>query len=86
MPQFLSILTNELTDVMGPMAPIVVRSHLAALGAALNALPAAKCEKLVELVSPEILNDVFRVAFKQRMSAVIGALNGGQSNSGEHAR
>jgi hypothetical protein len=86
MPQFLDILTSELTDVMGPMAPLVVRSHLSTLGGALNALPAARCEKLVELVSPEILNDVFRVSFKQRMSAVIGALNGGESNSGRDAR
>jgi general secretion pathway protein A len=75
MPQFLDILTRELTDVMGPMAPFVVRSHLRALGDTLHALPSASCEKLVELVSPEILNEMFRVTFKQRMSAVIGVLN-----------
>jgi hypothetical protein len=68
------------------MAPLVVRSHLESLGGALNVLPTARCEKLVELVSPEILNDVFRVSFKQRMSAVIGALKCEESNSGQDAR
>jgi general secretion pathway protein A len=86
LPQFLDILTSELIDVMGPMAPLVVRSHLATLKGALNVLPTARCEKLVELVSPEILNDVFRVSFKEKMSAVIGALNGGESNLRQHAR
>jgi general secretion pathway protein A len=86
MPQFLNILTSELTDVMGPMAPLVVRSHLAALGDAVNALPNARLEKLVELVSPEILNDVFRMAFRQKMSAVIGALNGNDSTFRQEAR
>lgn len=79
-PFFLDILTTELTDVMGPMAPLVVRSHLKALGDDLNALPNAQFEKLVDLVSPEILNDIFRMAFKQRMSAVIGALNSNDRN------
>lgn len=86
MPRFLDVLTSELTEVMGPMAPLVVQSHLATLGGALNVLPTARCEKLVELVSPEILNDVFRVSFKQRMSAVIGALKCGEGNSGQDAR
>jgi general secretion pathway protein A len=86
MPQFLDILTRELTEVMGPMAQLVVRSHLSALGDVLNVLPAAKFEKLVELVSPEILNDVSRMAFRGRMSAVIGALNGNDGKLRQDAR
>ena len=82
MAQFLEILTNELTDVMGPMAPIVVRGHLKGLGDAFSTLPNSTLEKLVELVSPEILNDALRADFKKKMSAVISALNGKDSNGG----
>lgn len=72
--QCLATLTSELTEAMGPMAPIVVRNHLAAVLDSSEMLPKTSFEKLVELVSAEILNDALRAGFQKKMSALAGGL------------
>ena len=57
------------------MAPIVLRSHLTALDDRLETPPVARIAKIVELVSPEILDDVLRAEFQQKMVAVFGPAN-----------
>jgi hypothetical protein len=69
------MLTRALTEAMGPMAPLVIRDQLATLGNPSTNLPKASLEKLVELVSREILDDLLKIGFKERMSAAIGTLN-----------
>jgi general secretion pathway protein A len=76
----LATLTSALTDAMGPMAPLVVRGHLTSLGDPLKTPPKTNFEKLVELVSSEILNDSLRAGFQKKMSAVAGSLNGNEGN------
>lgn len=80
-PQFFDLLNNALTDAMGPMARLVVRDGLATLGNSPANLPKASLGKLVELVSREILDDLLKIGFKERMSAVIGALDASDSRS-----
>jgi general secretion pathway protein A len=79
--QFFDGMIHALTEAMGPMAPLVVREQLAALGNSSTTFSAATLEKLVELVSREILDDLLKTAFKERMSAAIGALNNSDSHS-----
>lgn len=74
--QFLDIVANALTEAMGPMAPIVLRGHLAALDDRAATQPMARLAKIVELVSPEILDKELRDEFQQKMSVVFGAPNG----------
>jgi hypothetical protein len=50
----------------------VVRAHVTSVGDSLKTLPKASFEKLVELVSSEILNNVLRADFQKKMSAVAG--------------
>jgi general secretion pathway protein A len=74
--QFLDVVATALTEAMGPMAPIVLRSHLTALDDRVATQPMASLAKIVELVSPEILDKELRAEFQQKMSAVFGAPNG----------
>lgn len=78
---FWDMLTRALTEAMGPMAPLVIRDQLATLGSSSANLPKASLEKLVELVSREILDDLLKMGFKERMSAAIGTFNRTGSNS-----
>jgi hypothetical protein len=73
--QFVDLLNSALIDAMGPMAPLVIRDGLATLGHSSATLPKENLEKLVELVSSEILDDLLMSGFKERMSRVIGALS-----------
>jgi len=74
--QFLDVVAKALTEAMGPMASIVLRGHLTALDDRAATQPMARLAKIVELVSPEILDEVLRAEFQQKMSAVLGAPNG----------
>ena len=74
-PQLLDVVAKPLTNAIGPMAPIVIRSHLTALDDRLESPPVARIAKIVELVSPEILDDVLRAKFQQKMVAVFGPAN-----------
>lgn len=73
--QFFDLLSSALTDAMGPMARLVVRDGLATLGHSSATLPKKSVEKLIELVSSEILDDLLKSGFKQKMSAVITNLS-----------
>jgi succinoglycan biosynthesis transport protein ExoP len=64
---FLQRLVTKLTEAMGPMAPLVLRDHVLAVGECSDALPKAKLEQLVKRVSQEILVDSIRQRFEQEM-------------------
>ncbi|MGH7824517.1 MAG: ExeA family protein, partial [Candidatus Binatia bacterium] len=74
--EFLDVLNSALTDAMGPMARLVIRDGLVALGYSSTTLPKRSLERLVELVGSEILNELLRTGFQSRMSKVIGDLDG----------
>ena len=60
----LTVLVGRLTDVMGPMAPIVVRDQIRALGESHDKFPQAKLENLIGLISREITNGKLRNEFE----------------------
>jgi general secretion pathway protein A len=75
-PKSFSVMIAALTEAMGPMAPLVVRDHVDAMGESLQAFPKHKLRRLVEVASREILSDVSRNEFMNLMSEEISALHG----------
>jgi hypothetical protein len=58
-------------DVIGPMAPLVLRDQLKALGVTANNLPEAKLDDLIMLVSLEIADGKLKKKFEATMSQEI---------------
>jgi hypothetical protein len=59
---------------MGPMAKIVLRDQIKALGESSETFPHAKLDMLVELVSREVLDDRMRAQFRHEMIQEIRTL------------
>jgi len=64
-PAILSRVVSGLTEIMGPMAPFVVRDQIEALGETENAFPESKLQDLIALVSKEISDARLRSKFEQ---------------------
>ncbi|HEY6201089.1 MAG TPA: AAA family ATPase [Candidatus Binatia bacterium] len=67
-PEFLNSMITSLTEAMGPMAPLVLRDQVSALGEEFDAFPKSRLGELVESTSCEILEDSLRRRFQQLMS------------------
>ena len=72
--QFFDYMTGIATAAMGPMAHLVLRDQIAALGESQDAFPRMKLRQLVDLVSREILNETMRDRFKDMMLQEMDAL------------
>jgi hypothetical protein len=66
-PTLLNRLTSILTEVMGPMAPLVLRDQIEALGASQDALPETKLDELITLIGREISDNQLRNKFEAAM-------------------
>lgn len=77
-PKSFSRLISALTEAMGPMAPLIVREQIDAMGESLQAFPKQKLRRLVEITSREILNDASRADFMNLMSEEIRAIHQGK--------
>jgi general secretion pathway protein A len=64
-----------LTEAMGPMASLVIRDQVSALGESLVAFPKSRLAELVELTSQEILEKSLRMRFQQTMFEEIPTIN-----------
>jgi general secretion pathway protein A len=73
-PQFFDYMTRIATAAMGPMAPLVLRDQMSALGESRESFPQPKLRELVELVSREILNETMRFRFQEMMLQEMDAL------------
>ena len=65
--QFFDYMTRIATAAMGPMAHLVLRDQISALGESRDAFPQIKLTHLIELVSREILNETMRTRFQKLM-------------------
>ena len=72
--QIFDYMTRIATAAMGPMAPLVVRDQLSALGESQNAFPQPRLRELIDLVSREILNETMRLRFQDMMAQEMDAL------------
>jgi hypothetical protein len=69
----LNRLTEILTEVIGPMAPLVLRDQLKALGASANNLPEAKLDDLIVLVGLEIADAKLKNKFEEALREEIAS-------------
>jgi len=72
----LNRLTSTLMEIIGPMAPLVLRDQLKALGVTANNLPEAKLDDLIMLVGLEITDGKLKKKFEVAMSQEIANLKG----------
>jgi hypothetical protein len=70
----LNRLTGVLMEIIGPMAPLVLRDQLKALGVTANNLPEAKLDDLIMLVGLEIADSKLKKKFETIMSKEIANL------------
>jgi hypothetical protein len=74
-PGFLDIVRVKLGEAMGPMASMVLRDHIRALGESFDSFPEAKLEQLSKRVSEEILDDYHRARFTNEIAKEVKKLN-----------
>jgi hypothetical protein len=66
-PALLARATALLTEVLGPMAPLVVRDQIKTLGASPTSLPETKLDDLILLIGLEIGDPKLKKKFEQSM-------------------
>jgi small-conductance mechanosensitive channel len=71
-PEFFKQLTLELTQTIGPMAPLIVRDHVKSLGETMEQFPKARVRELLETVSSEILDEKVKTGFRERIAQING--------------
>jgi hypothetical protein len=64
-PALLHRLGTILTEVIGPMAPLVLRDQVEALGASFDSLPESKLDELITLISREISDGKLKSRFEE---------------------
>ena len=71
---FLSRLNDELVEIIGPMAPMIIEEAVAALGETKTTLPRAKVAALIERIGAEIDSADKRARFQQLMLGMLKQL------------
>jgi hypothetical protein len=64
---------NILTEIIGPMAPLVVRDHIEAMGESQQTFPEAKFNELIALVSKDIPEGKSRGRFQESIAQEISS-------------
>ena len=73
-----ALMISALTEAMGPMAPLIVREQIVAMGESLESFPKQKLGQLVAVTSREILSETLKNHFVSLMSEEIRAINHGK--------
>ena len=50
-PNFFDLMSQELTAIIGPRAPVIVRERVAALGESMEKFPKTRLDGLLEILS-----------------------------------
>ena len=66
-PALLNRVASILTEVIGPMAPLVLRDQIEAMGESPSSLPEAKLDELVSLIGREISDGKLKNKFEESM-------------------
>jgi hypothetical protein len=69
-PELFQRITDELTEamnVMGPLASVIVREHVASLGESMKTFPKTRLPELLESLSKEILDEKRKIDFRERI-------------------
>jgi len=65
---FFNLMLSNLTDALGPIAPIVLRDRIAELGETEDAFPKKRLGELLELVSQEISDNALKKRFVETLA------------------
>jgi len=72
--EFLERLVPMVANSIGPMAAIVIRDHIAALGESQDAFPKSRIAELLERIVSEIFDDHLKTQFRKEIAAEIRTL------------
>ena len=61
---FFDLMSQELTEIIGPNAPAFAREHVAALGESIEKFPKSRLAELLEILSQDIVNELERISFR----------------------
>ena len=70
-PDFFDDITRELTDVLGPIASMVIRDHVESFGESMGKFPKARVPELLQIISQEILDEDRKVRFRERLTVTL---------------
>ena len=73
-------MVRTLTEGLGPMAPIILDDHIAAMGETKEAFPKRRIGELVDEISLEILNESMKGQFHQVISKELHTMVGSDHN------
>lgn len=62
---FFDSMTRELSEAMGPMASVIVRDHVKAVGESMEKFPKTRVAELLDSVSKEIQNEKIKTNFRE---------------------
>jgi chromosome segregation ATPase len=65
---FFDSVTRELAEINGPLAPMIVRDHVKALGESIEKFPKKRVSELVKVLSEEITDEKVKNSFRRRIT------------------
>jgi hypothetical protein len=65
---FFGRMTDELSEVLGPMAAVIVNDHVTSLGETVEKFPKARLTELLENISQEISDEERKISFRKRLT------------------
>ena len=67
-PAFFDSVTKELAEINGPLAPMIIRDHVKALGESIEKFPKKRVTELVKILSEEITDEKVKNSFRKRIA------------------
>jgi DNA repair exonuclease SbcCD ATPase subunit len=65
--EFFRRMTDELSDILGPMAPMIIRHDAMALGESMDNFPKSRVTELLDSITKEVSDEKLKNAFLKRL-------------------
>jgi hypothetical protein len=66
-PSFFDTITRELSEAFGPMASLILRDHVKAVGESMQKFPRTRVAELLDNVIKEIPNETIKISFREHL-------------------
>jgi myosin heavy subunit len=66
-PSFFDSMSRELGEAFGPMAPVILRDHLKAVGESMEKFPKTRVAELLDNITKEIANETVKSTFREHL-------------------
>jgi chromosome segregation ATPase len=67
-PGFFDSVTKELAEINGPLASMIIRDHVTALGESIEKFPKKRVTELAKILSEEITDEKVKIGFRKRIA------------------